>query len=94
MGQSADYLRGLSLLELFKHRKATGAFRGDPDDFFSGVMTSVRAGKTTVKEMMRVDGICLRVVDQPIEGGGWVATYEDVTEQRRAEATEIATGHS
>jgi diguanylate cyclase (GGDEF)-like protein/PAS domain S-box-containing protein len=85
MGQSADYLRGLSLLDLFKHRKATGAFRGDPDEFFSGVMTSVRAGKTTVREMVTVDGVCLRVADQPIQGGGWVATYEDVTEQRSAE---------
>ena len=85
MGQSAEYLRGLSLLDLFKHRKATGAFRGDPDEFFSGVMTSMREGRTTVREMIRTDGICLRVVDQPMEGGGWVATYEDVTEQRRTE---------
>ena len=85
MGQSAEYLRGLSLLDLFKHRKATGKFRGDPEEFFSGVMTSMREGRTTVREMMRVDGITLRVVDQPMEGGGWVATYEDVTEQRRTE---------
>src|SRR4029078_7004401 len=80
MGQSAEYLRGLSLLDLFKHRKATGSFSRDPDQLFSGVMASVRRGKTTVREMMRVDGIPLRVVDQPMEGGGWVATYEDVTE--------------
>ena len=53
--------------------------------FLPGVMTSMREGKTTVREMVRVDGICLRVVDQPMEGGGWVATYEDVTEQRRTE---------
>ncbi len=85
MGQTAEYLQGLSLLDLFKHRKATGKFRGDPDEFFSGVMTSMRAGKTTVREMVRVDGITLRVVDQPMDGGGWVATYEDVTEQRRTE---------
>ena len=85
MGESAEYLRGLSLLDLFKHRKAIGTFRGDPDEFFSGVMTSMREGKPTVREMVRVDGIALRVVDQPMEGGGWVATYEDVTEQRRTE---------
>ena len=85
MGESAEYLRGLSLLDLFKRRKAAGTFRGDPDEFFSGVMASMREGKTVVREMMRVDGITLRVVDQPMEGGGWVATYEDVTEQRRTE---------
>ena len=48
-------------------------------------MTSMREGRTTVREMLRVDGICLRVVDQPMDGGGWVATYEDVTEQRLTE---------
>ena len=85
MDQSAEYLRGLSLLDLFKHRKATGAFRGDPEELFSSVMTRMREGKTTIREMMRVDGICLRVVDHPMEDGGWVATYEDVTEQRRTE---------
>ena len=85
MDQSAEYLRGLSLLDLFKHRKATGAFRGDPDELFANVMTSMRAGKTTINEMVRVDDIVLRVANQPMEGGGWVATYEDVTEQRRTE---------
>ena len=34
--------------------------------------------------MVRGDTV-LRVIDQPMEGGGWVATYEDITEQRRAE---------
>ena len=85
MGQSSEYLLGLSLLELFKHRKSTGAFLGDPDEFFERILKNVREGKTITNEMVRVDGTTLRVIDQPMEGGGWVATYEDVTEQRRAE---------
>jgi diguanylate cyclase (GGDEF)-like protein len=32
------------------------------------------------------DGQALAVSHQPMAGGGWVATYEDVTERRRAEA--------
>jgi PAS domain S-box-containing protein len=62
MGQSAESLRGLSLHDLFKHRKATGAFRGDPDEFFAGVMASMREGRTVVREMVRDDGITLHVV--------------------------------
>jgi diguanylate cyclase (GGDEF)-like protein/PAS domain S-box-containing protein len=85
MGQTAEYLRGLSLLDLFRHRKATGAIVSDPDELFSSIMASMREGKTSVREMMRLDGIALRVVDTPLEGGGWVATHEDVTEQRRTE---------
>ena len=85
MGESAEYLKGLSLLDLFKRRKTMGTFRGDPDEFFSGVITSMREGKTIVREMVRTDGITLRVVDQPMDDGGWVATYEDVTERRHTE---------
>ena len=32
------------------------------------------------------DGRALAVSHQPMPGGGWIATYEDVTERRRAEA--------
>ncbi len=32
------------------------------------------------------DGAALAVFHRPMPGGGWVATYEDITERRRAEA--------
>ena len=32
------------------------------------------------------DGRALAIVQRPMEGGGWVATYEDITERRRVEA--------
>jgi len=32
------------------------------------------------------DGRVVAVATQPVDGGGWVATYEDVTERRRVEA--------
>src|SRR4051812_45421113 len=56
MGERAEYLRGLSLLDLFKHRKATGAFSGDPDAFFAEVVKRLREGKSTVTERVRSDG--------------------------------------
>jgi len=31
------------------------------------------------------DGRLIRVTRQPMEGGGWVSTHDDITEQRRAE---------
>ena len=85
MGETAEFLQGLSLLDLWKHRKTTGAFLGDPDELFSRVMNSAREGEITVKEIVRADGNALRIVNNPMDGGGWVATYEDITEQRRTE---------
>ena len=85
IGLPADFLQGLSLLDLFKHRKTTGDFVGDPDEFFAGVMAKVRAGKWDTKFMESSKGRTLRVVDRPMAGGGWVATFEDITEWRKAE---------
>ena len=85
IGLPADFLQGLSLLDLFKHRKTTGDFVGDPDEFFAGVMANVRAGKWDTKIMESSKGRTLRVVDRPMTGGGWVATFEDITEWRKAE---------
>jgi diguanylate cyclase (GGDEF)-like protein/PAS domain S-box-containing protein len=85
MAQDAEQLRGLSFRDLLKRRHATGAFPGDPEEFFTRVMTSMQKGKPVIREIKGANGITLRIVDQPMEGGGWVATYEDVTEQRHAE---------
>jgi diguanylate cyclase (GGDEF)-like protein/PAS domain S-box-containing protein len=85
MEEPAHYLTGLSLLELWKHRKATGKFVGDPEEVFANVVKRVSEGRTNTKVMERADGQALRVIDQPIQGGGWVATFEDITEQRKLE---------
>jgi len=85
MGETAEFLQGRSLLDLWKYRTASGVFVEDPDKSFSAVMKAMREGKSRVKEMVRQDGGTVRVVDQPMDGGGWVATLEDITEQRRTE---------
>ena len=85
VGLGGEHLRGRSLLDVFNYRKAIGDFDGDPETEVARVVREAREGKFTVKERVRSDGMVLRLVDQPIEGGGWVATFEDVTEQRNAE---------
>jgi len=85
MGLSADYLRGRSLIDIFKHRTATGDLLVDPETELVRVMKEAREGKFTTRERLRPDGSTLRLIDQPITGGGWVTTIEDVTEQRNAE---------
>ncbi len=82
----ATLLKGRSLLDLFKHKKAAGEFVGDPDQFFAGLMSEIGAGKSSTKLVETFDGRSLRVIEQPMQGGGWVATFEDVTEWRKDQA--------
>jgi diguanylate cyclase (GGDEF)-like protein/PAS domain S-box-containing protein len=86
MGLSAAWLKGRSLLDLFKHRKESGEFAGDPEKFFARVIAEARGGKSGTRIMDTMAGLVLRVVDQPMPGGGWVATFEDITEWQKAQA--------
>jgi diguanylate cyclase (GGDEF)-like protein/PAS domain S-box-containing protein len=85
MGESAEFLQGRSLLDVCRHRKTIGTFQGDPDEFFARTVNTAREGEIAVKEFVRADGIALRVINKPMDGGGWVATFEDITEQRLTE---------
>ena len=39
----------------------------------------------TVTKVVAREGRSIRVVDQPMKGGGWVATFEDITEWQQAQ---------
>ena len=86
MGVSDEFLLGRSLLDLFRHRKASGDFEGHPEEFYERICAEMAAGKSSTKVMKSSKGRTLRVVDEPMVGGGWVATYEDITEICQAEA--------
>jgi diguanylate cyclase (GGDEF)-like protein/PAS domain S-box-containing protein len=85
-GVSNLEIMGRSLLELFSYRKSAGVFADDPDEFFERVMTDIKAGKSNTKIMETLTGRVIRVVEEPMQGGGWVATVEDITEWRKAQA--------
>jgi len=86
MGLPSASLEGLSLLDLMlKYRKAVGEVAGDPREFFARVMAEAREGKSSTKVIQTSAGRMLRVVDQPMDKGGWVSTFEDITEWRKAQ---------
>jgi diguanylate cyclase (GGDEF)-like protein/PAS domain S-box-containing protein len=86
MGMSAESLKGLSLLDVIKRRKASGDFAGDPEEFFKRVLTEVREGKSNTRVIETGGGRSVRVTEQPMLGGGWVSTLEDITKWREAQA--------
>ena len=85
MGQDEKDLPGLSLLDLFRRHAAAHWSMPDPEAHVASILASVRAGEIGTVEAAGAGNRILRVVRHPIEGGGWVATFEDITEQRQAE---------
>jgi diguanylate cyclase (GGDEF)-like protein/PAS domain S-box-containing protein len=78
-------LMGLSLHDLMRRRKASGLFAGDPESLSDEVLAGMRAGRSVIKTLESADSRALRCVNQPMPNGGWVATFEDITEQRNFE---------
>lgn len=76
---------GLSLLDLLRQRKSTGHFDGDPEAQFAHVMTTMRERKTHIRNV-EVKDRTLRVVEVPMQTGGWIATFEDITESLLTQA--------
>jgi diguanylate cyclase (GGDEF)-like protein len=76
---------GCSFRDLIAHRKDTGSFRGDIDEYCSSVLRNVALGKVTVNVVENPDGRSIQIANQPLTDGGWVTTLEDVTEQKRSD---------
>ncbi len=77
---------GLSLLDLLRHRKETGSFSGNPDQYCAKLLAQIAKRKLTDQNVTTPDGRTIKIVNQPMPGGGWVATHEDLTEKIEAES--------
>ncbi|CAN7329069.1 EAL domain-containing protein [Bradyrhizobium sp. LjRoot220] len=77
-------LQGRLLVDVLQDQKSIGKWDGDPDEFFAKVVAAAKAGESLTRVVTR-NGRSIRVVDQPKKGGGWVATFEDITEWQAAQ---------
>jgi diguanylate cyclase (GGDEF)-like protein len=85
-GLSPDTVKpGCSFRDLIEHRKQTGSFSGDVEEYCSSVLRNAKLGKLTHNIVENPDGRSIQIVNQPLADGGWLTTLEDVTERRRAE---------
>jgi diguanylate cyclase (GGDEF)-like protein len=78
-------LTGRSLLDVLREERGKGQWNGNPDEFFAHLVADARENRTTTDVVSRY-GRSIRVVNQPMQGGGWVATFEDITEWLEAQA--------
>jgi diguanylate cyclase (GGDEF)-like protein/PAS domain S-box-containing protein len=83
---STDIVKqGLHYYDLIQHRKDTGSYNGDVRAFCEPIMRDISQGKTNTTIMETPDGKSYIIINKPLVTGGWVATIEDITEQRKLE---------
>lgn len=80
---------GTSFHDLLKHRIEQGSYAKGPtpDEYIAELLACIQGGKTWSKVTELPDGRSIAVSNRAMPGGaGWVATHEDITERRQAEA--------
>jgi diguanylate cyclase (GGDEF)-like protein/PAS domain S-box-containing protein len=78
---------GTTHRRILEHRVAAGAYSGpDPETYIRNRIANADEGKPSTRLLEFPDGRSVIVSHQPMPGGGWVSTHEDITERRRTEA--------
>ena len=78
---------GTPLDHILKERIRSGAFIGiDNSKFIEDTVVLIQQAEAAMQFAELRDGRSVSIIYQPMSGGGWVSTHEDVTERRRAEA--------
>jgi methyl-accepting chemotaxis protein len=85
---------GTSHEAIIKHRIANGILAGEHGDAAVNQKLSDLSKHSTEEKSSRVDkladGRLIKVTRDPMPGGGWVATHEDVTEQAQRNQVDSA----
>jgi diguanylate cyclase (GGDEF)-like protein len=78
---------GVSLSEIINHcYAARGIFAEARAELLHSFTLTARSGTPRQSLLEMTDGRTIAIRQQPMPDGGWVATHEDITERRQAEA--------
>jgi diguanylate cyclase (GGDEF)-like protein len=77
---------GISLRDILQHSVDTGIATDDTDELYRirREVIAARRPKTYCETL--ADGRIIDIWHRPMADGGWVSTYDDITERRRAES--------
>jgi methyl-accepting chemotaxis protein len=64
---------GCTLRELIEHRRQTGLFTGDPEQYCKEIMDGVAAGNISKWIVSASDGRTVHAINAPMPDGGWVS---------------------
>jgi diguanylate cyclase (GGDEF)-like protein len=77
---------GITLAEILDKRFEAGSLPGmSRDEFLNWRNNIVVSAETTDRIVELLNGRTFKIRHRPMPDGGWVATHEDITEQRRSE---------
>ncbi|MGJ5196341.1 PAS-domain containing protein [Bradyrhizobium sp. HKCCYLRH1030] len=76
---------GAHVREILAHRAKLGLLREKPSEFLAALRERMKERRAEIVEVELADGRIIRISERPMDGGGWIATHEDFTAQRRAE---------
>lgn len=76
---------GCTLRELLAQLIAAGHVAADANDYHSAVLAEV-SHERSVKTQRTADGRDILITKLRMDGGGWVATHDDITERQAAQA--------
>src|SRR5215467_2475475 len=76
---------GCTLKALIEHQLEVGVVTGNADEIVERILALIGRGTASSDLRTLADGRVISVSAQPMEGGGWLATHQDITEQQRAE---------
>jgi PAS domain S-box-containing protein len=76
---------GCTLKELIQHRVEAGYHHGNIDNTVRKILETLAERKPSTATAHLANGRTISVLTQPMAGGGWIVTHQDVTEQRRTE---------
>jgi diguanylate cyclase (GGDEF)-like protein/PAS domain S-box-containing protein len=78
---------GMSLRDVVDVRIAHGVFDVDLERYCADVLGMVAHGAAFKRTVEMRDGRTISVANEPLPNGGWVATHQDTTEEKRREAS-------
>ncbi len=77
---------GTPLSAILEHRVGIGSYSKSADTYFDERFDMVAQNKHRTDIVEQKDGRTIEILFDPLPGGGWVATHEDISERREAEA--------
>ena len=82
-GLTADQVKpGTTLRQIVEARIANGFYAGpSPEEYINERLAVFHKGSSTIQRLS--DGRDIAICRQPMQGGGWVTTHEDVTEREQ-----------